>query len=756
MSTKPAAPARPIAVRYTKARPCPVCGSGTKGCSRTDDDMQICRGATSPPGWKRLTREPDAMGFHHYRPADGGGAKAAPEPTDWAALTSEFAAALTPVAARGLARALGLPLPALRALPVGWNDAKRIGPVWTFPEVDAAGAVIGITQRVVTPAAGAPNKLAMAGGRRGLTIPRGWADHPPRPGPVLVVEGASDALALWHCGCQVVGRPAAAAGAEMLAELLAGETRPACILAENDRKPDGSWPGKAGAESVAKKLAESLGRSVWIAFPPDGWKDARAWVLDLAAGAGEGVGWPAIGEEVRRAVQSSAVEVKPAPDLTTATATAAPAPLVDDELDVSAVPWPDPLGEAAYHGLAGRIVRDIEPQTEADPVAILAQFLVSFGNMVDRRAYVPVEASRHYPALFAVLVGRSARARKGTSWQRTRAVLDRGGDADWASKRIVSGLSSGEGLIWEVRDRITKRVKVGDRYEEQEVEAAVEDKRVLVLEEEFARVLQLGKREGNILDSVIRNAWDTGSLGALSKNTPTKATGAHISIISHITKAELLATIASVSAHNGFLNRFLWIAVRRSKLLPHGGAECDVSAHASDLEFAWRHARAQHKPVPMTDSTRSLWAKEYPRLTAERQGLHGAVTSRAEAQALRLSLVYALLDQSDSIDVPHLEAGLAVEKYVEQSAKHIFGEAVGDPVADEIRSLLVSNPAGVTQTQIVDYFGRHKPRAELERALRQLVEAGLAVSSKTPTGGRPVVLWKSCEKGEPAPAQGGR
>jgi hypothetical protein len=28
--------------------------------------------------------------------------------------------------------------------------------------------------------------------------------------------------------------------------------------------------------------------------------------------------------------------------------------------------WPEPLGEAAFHGLAGDIVRVIEPHTEAD------------------------------------------------------------------------------------------------------------------------------------------------------------------------------------------------------------------------------------------------------------------------------------------------------------------------------------------------------------------------------------------------------
>jgi len=49
-------------------------------------------------------------------------------------------------------------------------------------------------------------------------------------------------------------------------------------------------------------------------------------------------------------------------------------------------PEPAPLGEAAFHGLAGRIVHRIEPHSEADPAAILVQLLIAFGNLVGRLA----------------------------------------------------------------------------------------------------------------------------------------------------------------------------------------------------------------------------------------------------------------------------------------------------------------------------------------------------------------------------------
>src|SRR5690606_36461745 len=116
--------------------------------------------------------------------------------------------------------------------------------------------------------------------------------------------------------------------------------------------------------------------------------------------------------------------------------------------------------------------------------------------------------------------------------------------------RVVHGLSSGEGLIWAVRDPIIQRQAVKEKgrvvdYEEVEVDPGVEDKRLLVVEGEFATALRVLGREGNILSAVVRNAWDTGDLRTLTKNSPAKATGAHTSIIGPVTRDELLRNLDS-------------------------------------------------------------------------------------------------------------------------------------------------------------------------------------------------------------------
>ncbi|MBI3467838.1 MAG: hypothetical protein HY000_32920, partial [Planctomycetes bacterium] len=141
--------------------------------------------------------------------------------------------------------------------------------------------------------------------------------------------------------------------------------------------------------------------------------------------------------------------------------------------------WPDPPDPAAFYGLAGDIVRVIEPHSEADPVALLIQLLVGFGNLVGRIPHFTVEADDHYLNLFANLVGSTSKGRKGVSWGQILRLLH-AVDPDWADNRVMTGLSSGEGLIWQVRDAIKSRQPVKQkgqppRYEEVEVDPGVPD-----------------------------------------------------------------------------------------------------------------------------------------------------------------------------------------------------------------------------------------------------------------------------------------
>lgn len=399
--------------------------------------------------------------------------------------------------------------------------------------------------------------------------------------------------------------------------------------------------------------------------------------------------------------------------------------------------WPAPLIEAALHGPAGELVRRLDPHTESDRAAILFQTLVGFGNIIGRTAHFRHEADRHFANMNCVLVGNTSKGRKGTSWGHVRAILSRVAP-DW--QRPASGLSTGEGLIWAVRDESRRPNKDGEIVLTDE---GVADKRLLVMEPEFARVLQSTRRDGNTLSAVLRQCFDTGDLRIANKNSPALATGAHVSCIGHITKQELARTLTETECANGFGNRILWVCVQRSKELPEGG-NTDL-VEWSDIEARFKHAIEFAKScgeLRRDSEARELWASGYGTLSSAKPGLLGAVTSRAEAYVSRLSLVYAALDCSASVRRVHLEAGLAAWRYCEDSARFIFGDSLGDSVADEIRAALgEAGDRGLTRTDISDLFKRNRSRAEIERALALLAECGMARMRPEPTAGRQSERW---------------
>ncbi len=410
------------------------------------------------------------------------------------------------------------------------------------------------------------------------------------------------------------------------------------------------------------------------------------------------------------------------------------------------VPWPA-MDAAALHGLPGDVVCKIEPHTEADPVAILVQYLVAVGNAIGRGPYYQVEGDRHGPNLFAVAVGETAKGRKGTSWSRIREIMEFV-DGQWMRDRVHSGLSSGEGVIWALRDPIRQMVKQGKGANAQLVEETVDpgitDKRLMIVEPEFAGALMVMRREGNILSRIIRDAWDRGDLATLTKHSPARATGAHVSIVGHITAGELRQSLDETSMSNGYANRFLFVCVRRSRVLPFGGAldRAEVVSLATRTQAAIKSARGVAS-ITMTPDGRDAWTRVYPSLSEGQPGLLGAILARAEAQTIRLAMLYALLDGQAVIENVHLQAAVAVWEYAEASARYIWGDALGDPVADEIlRALRQQGEAGMTRTEIRDLFKRHRSSNQLGRALDVLTEQGKVKRAERPeTGGRPAEAW---------------
>jgi hypothetical protein len=421
--------------------------------------------------------------------------------------------------------------------------------------------------------------------------------------------------------------------------------------------------------------------------------------------------------------------------------------------------WPL-LDPDALYGLPGAFVRALAPHTEADPAAVLVQFLCAFGNAVGRGPHFQVGKTRHGMNLFVAVAGSTSKSRKGDSWQPVNQLLTEAevspttsnGTAlpnlsPWPS-RIANGLSTGEGLIYAVRD-------AGGTLPHGEIDEGVSDKRLLVVEGELARVFIARKREGNTLSPVLCGAWDGWStLQTTTKNNPTKATDAHIGVIGHITLDELRRRFPEDEQTSGFANRFLWCLARRSAVLPDPGnvpkATWDdlvrrtkaALAFASQASTMWRDAEAS-----------DLWRAVYSDLSKAEVGVVGDVTARAEAQVLRLSCVYALLDGSAVVCASHLRAALAVWRYCAESAAFIFRQTIGvhirkdEPllhIMDVIYDALVAAPDGLTRTAIMKKLSGNVPSSQINQALDQLLKYGAVqkeLGASSPRGGPRPERW---------------
>jgi hypothetical protein len=244
---------------------------------------------------------------------------------------------------------------------------------------------------------------------------------------------------------------------------------------------------------------------------------------------------------------------------------------------------------------------------------------------------------------------------------------------------------------------------------------------------------------------VLRKAWDSDLLSTLTKNSPAKATGAHVSIIGHVTADELRRYLDRTEAANGYGNRHLWLAVKRARVLPDGGRIQDVDLAPLVYRLTQAVENARHvTELCRNEAASRAWHVVYPKLSEGGLGMVGALTSRAEAQVMRLACLYALLNCSAVVRGEHLTAALALWDYADASVKWIFGNALGDPGADAVLQALQMNPGGLSRQQISEeVFFRNRSASQINRALGVLVSHGLAHSEKDEHDGpgRPAERW---------------
>lgn len=392
--------------------------------------------------------------------------------------------------------------------------------------------------------------------------------------------------------------------------------------------------------------------------------------------------------------------------------------------------WPSPLSKDAYHGVVGEFVRAIAPHTEGDPAAVLIQTLACMGNAMGRLPHFMVEDTRHGTNINVALVGATSGARKGTSLDRAyrfTALADPGWDA---INNGEGGLSSPEGLVHAVRDPSGSGGPKSD--------PGVVDKRLLAAMGEFGETLSKMKREANPLGAMIRSAWDGKTLRIRTRTKPLIATGAHVSVIGHITEVELDALLGQTDIFNGFGNRFLWAVAKRANTLPHGGSlrVDDLTEQIKQADKALRFAWKEDRRIDFDRAAAKIWPDLYAELGRSADGKLGAITDRAEPQVRRLALIYAVLDLSPRVKPVHLRAAVEVWRYCEDSAAYLFSDAPTTPLEVRVERLLLKVDGWISKSMISRRL-KSPTSYQLDAALAALASRDRVEVQRVKTAGRP-------------------
>jgi hypothetical protein len=397
------------------------------------------------------------------------------------------------------------------------------------------------------------------------------------------------------------------------------------------------------------------------------------------------------------------------------------------------------LGPAAYHGPIGDYLTLVDGETEAHPAAVGSKLLGSVGCLIGRRAQIWNGEHFHHPNLFALTVGKTSTGAKGVA-DRTADLLVTEIEPGFAVRHVIGGFGSGEALLDDVRDT------EGD-------DEPVEKRRVIV-EAEFARVLQVARREHNILSVIIRNAFDYAPIRHRTKaHGRITATDHHLSVDGSITPEELLTLSAELDLKNGWLNRFMFFHSHLTTVLPFGGRidREELGRVADNVRAAldWLE-----EPVPVggthrrynvlddVDTTpaalRALaqvydpWYRQIREGTAPLKDL----TCRQHVHVPRLMLIFAVLDRAPSLTVEHFDAARAWNDYSVATAMRVFGAGLVGKVGQLLAAIRDAGSDGLDGTAQRKAFHDHLSGDEMTDLRAELESRHLAHTVTVPTGGR--------------------
>ncbi|MBK7118344.1 MAG: hypothetical protein IPH64_04645 [Comamonadaceae bacterium] len=385
------------------------------------------------------------------------------------------------------------------------------------------------------------------------------------------------------------------------------------------------------------------------------------------------------------------------------------------------------------YGLVGEVACAGSDGTETNPFAIAANFITYLSCAIGRGVYLPIGNTWHHNRIFCLHIGRSGRGRKGDAVQLVLRIDQALRELDYrfAPQIHRGGLSSREGLVALMHD--------GYRQGKHEI-PAVDDKRLWVVESEFANVLHQGRRDGNTLSAALRDCWDGVDLKPATKSNRLYASHPHVCLSGAISPSELTALISARELTNGFANRFLMIWAERTRILPFpketplATVERLARKTLEVLAFvrADRHEERDHLRMELSPQAQWRYAQLYRSELNEDVGdaTVGALLERRAPMLLRLAMLLALTDLQTRIDVPHIDAAMAWIRHATASVRYVFVSAADEAKLAQVLEMsnrvqaFLRERGQATRSQISSECFRGKvPKAVIDASLEHLLAA---------------------------------
>jgi hypothetical protein len=270
----------------------------------------------------------------------------------------------------------------------------------------------------------------------------------------------------------------------------------------------------------------------------------------------------------------------------------------------------------------------------------------------------------------------------------------------------------------------------------------------LLVEEEFARVLDVARRNGSTLSAFIRMMFDGRPLSRLNVDEEQNVADYHVGMVGHITPDELRLMLSANDQVNGLANRFLMVAShRRQRVIwfsPAGAPGPDLLTSVGGGLAATAIAGRNAGRVSLSESAKKQMVELYFNGGLES---NSSLTARLMQHLCRLVLIFAVMDGGACVEPVHINAALAVVRYCESTVQMVFPASSTFTADAKIFQIIAGRgTVGVTRSELSGLLANHLTSAKRDEVINRLLEGGRIVTQSEPGAGRTAIRFIAREE----------